>query len=309
MPGIPRTGNPIQENYMHLRPRLILPAVIAIGALALGACGSDSDSAGSDSGSGSDGGDVSFTVTETFPTGEQYGFAVTKENTALLEALDAAFANTLTDGTYDEAYTKWFGTDAKPTITAAPGATTETPSLDGVELVEDGKLTVCSDMPYKPFEFEEDGKTTGFDYDVVSAMAKQLDVKVEFKTTPFDSIIPALQVPDCDLIASAMTITPERAEQVSFTTPYFDADHSLLVLTDNAEKYATLDDLADKTIGVQVETTGATYAKDKMPDGATITEFQTGDEMFPALIAGEIDAALQDLPVNAYRATTSQANN
>ena len=292
---------------MRLRPRLIVPAAIAIGALALGACSSDSDSSGSDS--GGDSGDVSFTVTETFPTGEQYGFAVTKENTALLTALNAAFANTLSDGSYDDAYTKWFGTDAKPTITAAPGATTETPSLDGVELIEDGQLTVCSDMPYKPFEFEEDGKTTGFDYDVVSAMAKQLDVEVEFKTTPFDSIIPALQVPDCDMIASAMTITPEREEQVSFTTPYFDADQSLLVLTDNAEKYATLDDLADKTIGVQVETTGATYAKENLPDGATIKEFQTGDEMFPALISGDIDAALQDLPVNAYRATTSQANN
>ena len=292
---------------MHLRPRSMLPAMLVIGAMALGACSSsDPEGSGSDSGSGS-GSDVEFTVTQTFPTGEQYGFAVTKENTALLTALDAAFANTLTDGTYDAAYEKWFG-DATPTITAAPGATAETPTLDGVELVEEGQLTVCSDMPYKPFEFEEDGRTTGFDYDVVSAMAKQLDVDVEFRTTPFDSIIPALNVPDCDMIASAMTITPEREEQVSFTTAYFDADQSLLVLSDNATTYATLDDLAGRTIGVQVETTGATYAKDNTPEGATIKEFQTGDEMFPALIAEEIDAALQDLPVNAYRATTSQAN-
>jgi polar amino acid transport system substrate-binding protein len=292
---------------MRHRSLLIVP-IVTVTALLMGACSSsDSDtSSGSDSGSDA-ASDVSFTVTQTFPTGEQYGFAVTKENTALLAALNAAFANTLTDGSYDAAYKTWFG-DAAPTITAAPGAAAETPTLDGVELVEDGQLTVCSDMPYKPFEFEEDGKTTGFDYDVVSAMAKQLDVTVEFKTTPFDSIIPALNVPDCDLIASAMTITPEREEQVNFTTPYFDADQSLLVLTENKDKYATLDDLAGKTIGVQVETTGATYAKENMPEGATIKEFQTGDEMFPALISGDIDAALQDLPVNAYRATTSQAN-
>lgn len=195
--------------------------------------------------------------------------------------------------------------DETTTTEADSGSTDSAISLEGVTLVEDGQLTVCSDMPYKPFEFEEDGETTGFDYDVVSAMGEQLGVDVEFVTTPFDSIIPALAAGNCDMIASAMTITDERAEQVDFTDPYFDADQSLLVLKENEETYATLDDLAGKTIGVQVETTGATYAEENKPEGATIKEFQTGDEMFPALISGDIDAALQDLPVNAYRAATA----
>ena len=178
-------------------------------------------------------------------------------------------------------------------------------SLDGVDLVSDGKLTVCSDMPYKPFEFEEDGETTGFDYDIVSAMGEQLGVTVEFVTTPFDNIIPALAAGDCDMIASAMTITDERKERVDFTEPYFDADQSLLVLKENEETYATLEDLAGEDFGVQVETTGATYAEENQPEGSTIKEFSTGDEMFPALISGDIKAALQDLPVNAYRAATA----
>lgn len=186
--------------------------------------------------------------------------------------------------------------------TAASGASG---GIEGVELVNDGQLTVCSDMPYKPFEFEDDGETTGFDFDVVSAMGEQLGVEVEFVTTPFDSIIPALVAGDCDMIASAMTITDERKEKVAFTTAYFDADQSLLVLKENAEKFATLEDLAGKTIGVQVETTGATYAADNKPEGATIKEFALGDEIFPALISGDVDAALQDLPVNAYRAATA----
>jgi len=221
---------------MYLRPRLLLPVIVAIGALSLGACSSDSEGS-------------SATTTAGDPSGG--------------------------------------------------------PSLEGVRRVEDGQVTVCSDMPYEPFEFEEDGETKGFDYDVVSAMGDQLGVQVEFVTTPFDSIIPALVAGNCDLIASAMTITDERAEQVNFTDPYFDADQSLLVLEENAEKYATLEDLAGATIGVQVETTGASYAKDNLPEGASIKEFQTGDEMFPALISGDIDAALQDLPVNAYRAATA----
>jgi polar amino acid transport system substrate-binding protein len=165
-------------------------------------------------------------------------------------------------------------------------------------------ITVCSDMPYKPFEFQEDGKTTGFDYDVVAAMMATFDAQPEFKTTPFDTIIPALVAGDCEMIASAMTITDERAERVNFTDPYFDADQSLLIRADGAETYKTLADLAGKTIGVQAGTSGADYAEANKPAGATIKEFQTGDEMFPALITpGDIDAALQDYPVNAYRAT------
>lgn len=178
-------------------------------------------------------------------------------------------------------------------------------SLGGAKLVKDGQLTVCSDMPYKPFEFEEGGKTTGFDYQLVSAMGKKVGLTTEFVTTPFDSIIPALAAGNCDMIASAMTITDERAEKVLFTEPYFDADQSLLVLKENADKYKTLADLKGKTIGVQVETTGATYAEENKPEGATIKSFQTGDEIFPALIADEVQAALQDLPVNAYRAKTA----
>ena len=195
--------------------------------------------------------------------------------------------------------------DETTTTAADSGSGSSELSLDGVDLVSDGKLTVCSDMPYKPFEFEEDGETTGFDYDIVSAMGEQLGVTVEFVTTPFDNIIPALAAGDCDMIASAMTITDERKERVDFTEPYFDADQSLLVLKENEETYATLEDLAGEDFGVQVETTGATYAEENQPEGSTIKEFSTGDEMFPALISGDIKAALQDLPVNAYRAATA----
>jgi polar amino acid transport system substrate-binding protein len=175
--------------------------------------------------------------------------------------------------------------------------------MDGVALVSDGKLTVCSDIPYEPFEFETDaGDVTGFDYDVVATMSEALGLEgPDFQTTPFDSIIPALLAGNCDIIASAMTITDERAEQVNFTDPYFDADQSLLVTKANEETYATLDSLAGRTIGVQSGTTGADYATENAPD-ATIQEFEGASELFAALAAGQIDAVLQDFPVNAFRA-------
>ena len=98
-----------------------------------------------------------------------------------------------------------------------------------------------------------------------------------------------------------MTITEERAEQVDFTEPYFDAEQSLLIKADN-EEIASIDDLAGKTVGVQSGTTGETYANENA-EGATITSFEDSDGLFAALESGTIDAILQDLPVNGYRST------
>ncbi len=95
----------------------------------------------------------------------------------------------------------------------------------------------------------------------------------------------------------------ERAEQVDFSDPYFDADQSLLVKADAADEYATLESLAGERIGVQSGTTGETYANEHKPEGATIVSFEDADGMFAAVASDDVVALLQDLPVNAYRAT------
>ncbi len=172
-------------------------------------------------------------------------------------------------------------------------------------LVSPGKLTVCSDIPYAPFEFPDeknDGKYTGFDVQLADAMAKKMDLTTEWKVTPFDSIIPALAAGSCDTIVSATSIKPERAEKVDFTQPYFTADQSLLVLKKDAETYKTLDDLKGQTIGVQSTTTGADYAAAHKPEGATIKEYPGADDLFGAITSGDVQAVLQDYPVNIYRA-------
>ena len=171
-------------------------------------------------------------------------------------------------------------------------------------LVSDGTLTVCSDTPYEPFEFKDDsGTDTGYDMDLLRAVAERAELDMTVKDLPFDGILGSLTAGDCDVVASAVTIKPERAEQVDFTEPYFDADQSLLVKTAEAGEHSALDKLAGKTIGVQSGTTGETYAKEHTPEGATVKGFEDSDGLFAAIAAGDIAGILQDLPVNAYRAT------
>lgn len=189
--------------------------------------------------------------------------------------------------------------DSADTTTTAPDAAAEAPE----GLVDEGALTVCSDTPYEPFEFKDDsGKDTGYDMDLLRAIGESAELDLKVIDLPFDGILGSLEAGDCDVVASAVTITEERAQQVDFSEPYFDADQSLLVKADKAEAQATLADLADATIGVQSGTTGETYANENNP-GAEIKSFEDSDGLFSALEAGEIDAILQDLPVNAYRAT------
>lgn len=178
----------------------------------------------------------------------------------------------------------------------SPGAS-DAPDLN---LIADGTLTVCSDVPYPPFEdFDKTSETgfKGFDIDIVNAIAEQLDLDVQIKDSSFDALQSglALASKQCDLAASAMTITPEREEKIGFSEGYYDSEQSLLV--PSGSSIASIDDLDGVKVGVQKGTTGEAYAKENA-SGAEIVVFPSDGEMYSAIKAGQVDALLQDLPVN-----------
>lgn len=174
------------------------------------------------------------------------------------------------------------------------------------QTIEEGTLTVCSDIPYAPFEFEEDGELKGIDIDLMKAMGEELDLDVEFRDTDFDGIFASLAADNCDVIASSVSITDERKENNAFTDGYFEINQSLLVRKGEESSIQGLDDLEGKTVGVQSETTGAAYAEERADDnGYEVKEFTGADELFTALKAKQVDAVLQDFPINSYNAETS----
>jgi polar amino acid transport system substrate-binding protein len=96
-----------------------------------------------------------------------------------------------------------------------------------------------------------------------------------------------------------MTITEERAEQIDFSDPYYEALQSLLV--PSGSDISSIDDLDGAVVGVQSGTTGEMFAEENV-EGAEIRAFENPGDIFVALDSGQIDAVLQDLPVNAERA-------
>jgi polar amino acid transport system substrate-binding protein len=171
----------------------------------------------------------------------------------------------------------------------------ETASLP---VVSEGSLTVCSDIPYPPFEVQEDGEYTGFDLDLMGEIASGLDLELEVKDTGFDALQSGLTLNSnqCDVAASAMTITDEREENLDFTDPYYDSEQSLLVPEDS--DIASIDDLGGKKVGVQQGTTGKNYTEENAPSDTEVVSFPSDGEMYQAIKAGQVDALLQDLPVN-----------
>jgi polar amino acid transport system substrate-binding protein len=178
------------------------------------------------------------------------------------------------------------------------GSSGEPAAGDEYGLIEAGTLTVCSDIPYPPFEFEgEDGEYTGFDIDLLGAIAAQLDLELSVQDVGFDALQSGttLAAGTCDVGASAMTITEERKANIDFSDPYYDSLQSLLVRTDSGIE--SIDDLDGKNVGVQQGTTGEAYAGENAP-GASLVQYPSDGELWPAIQAGQIDAILQDQPVN-----------
>ena len=174
----------------------------------------------------------------------------------------------------------------------------EADALSEVSLVFSGALTVCTDMPYAPFEYEEGGKPTGFDIDLVREVAESLDAELDVIDVSFDDITSgnSLNNDVCDVAISAMTITGERARVLDFSSPYFDAKQALI--TPRGSGLDELPELAGKRVGVQKETTGETYLSDFAPETTQVTAYDDAAGLQAALAAGELDAAMLDNTVS-----------
>ncbi|MEU4325545.1 ABC transporter substrate-binding protein [Nonomuraea dietziae] len=183
--------------------------------------------------------------------------------------------------------------DSGTTTTASPGGT----GAAGAQLVNPGKLTTCTNIPYEPFQFKDaSGKVVGFDVDIVDLAAKKLGVTQEIVDIDFAVIKSgaAMAAKKCDVAAAGMTITDERKQNIDFSVPYFDATQALLAKKGTGAK--SLEDVKAKglKLGAQASTTGLEYVK---KNGFDPTEYADSPKELLALQSGQADVIVQDLPV------------
>jgi polar amino acid transport system substrate-binding protein len=161
-------------------------------------------------------------------------------------------------------------------------------------LITDGTLLVGADTPYPPFEIGQPPNITGFDVEVMNAIADQLGVTPEYQDTAFDTIFRDVAAGQFDTAVAASTITPGRQQTVDFSDPYYTTQQALMV--PEGSDIASVDDLSGKIVGAQDGTTGETYANDNT-DAAEVRGFPEGPDAISAMISGQVDAAMIDQQV------------
>ncbi len=196
-------------------------------------------------------------------------------------------------------------------LVAAACGGDELPEPAELNLIQAGVLTVGSDIPYAPFEFEDEtsGELMGFDVELVEAVAEQLGLEVEWVNAGFDTIFTALDGGQFDVVASAVTAyapegnpafdtVQERREIVAFSAAYYESLQSLTTNTEETPDIQTIEDVpAGARIGVQRGTTGQSFAEANLPDAEIVT-FRKAPPMFEQLEAGQLVGIINDLPVS-----------
>ncbi|MBT9245779.1 transporter substrate-binding domain-containing protein [Gemmobacter fulvus] len=147
---------------------------------------------------------------------------------------------------------------------------------------------------YPPF-FTKDASGTwvGWEIELMDAVCAELKEECSIVDMSWDGLIPGLASKKFDVIWSSMSITPERRETIDFTDRYYNTPSKLIGYADGVLG-AGPQDVAGKTIGIQVSTIQSTYYAKYFKDVASEKTYSTLDEAFQDLAAGRIDYVFGD---------------
>jgi len=170
-----------------------------------------------------------------------------------------------------------------------------------LKTITPGMISVGSDQVYPPYDYIEDGVTKGFDADVMAALGPKLGVEVTFMDTRFASLIPGLQANQFDMIASALYVTPARAQVVDYIA-YAKTGGSLMVRSDDTFAPKTPEELCGKRVA---NLKGAAWVPELQKVSAEacgsnpidVREFATSAEAAQALLACGADVVFDDAGV------------
>lgn len=264
----------------------VMATIAAVATFGFAGCGS------------SKGKDVKV-MKDIYLTAEDYAFAIAKENTTLLEEVNAMLDNWTKDGSLDTLINSYFDGNADFTYENKSSSP------------KDGDFIMATNAAFPPFEYKKGAYFCGVDIEIAYNIAQELGKTLFVYDMEFDSIISSVKTGESDIGMAGMTVTDERLEQVDFATPYYKSAQVLTVKVGNtkfdscttAEQVENILKAQSKSfkIGTQTGTTGYMYSagdEDFGYDGfknLTTKSYQTGALAMTDLDNGRIDAVILDL--------------
>lgn len=162
------------------------------------------------------------------------------------------------------------------------------------------------DGDYPPFSYiEDDGSAAGFDVESVQWIGEEMGFDVLIQPMAWDGIVTSLVAGKIDMVYSGMTITPERADRVSFTKPYWIVNQAVASRADSA---VTIDEVmaGEVVMGTQRGSTAAEYIQTHLVDTKILSANDVRlSASFTLAVADleskRVDAVMFDVPVvNAF---------
>lgn len=148
-------------------------------------------------------------------------------------------------------------------------------------------IKIGGNAEYKPYEYLEGNKVTGFSIDVVFKVFENLGYKVEYTNMSFEGLIPALETGKVDVL-TGLTPTDERKKFVDFSDKYYVGRQ--IAIANKSNPIATVEDLKNKKIGVQLGTLQETLAKNI--EGANVVLYNSFTGAIMDLNSQKIDAII-----------------
>jgi ABC-type amino acid transport substrate-binding protein len=174
--------------------------------------------------------------------------ALAREATALRDALDAALAAVMEDGSYSRIIDSWALSSGR---LDPPEGAGELPEAGAVPQLTDGVLRVGMDTSFAPMGFRDEAEQlAGVDVELARALGEQLGVEVEIVSMDFSALFGALESGEIDAVMSALTVTEERAAQY-LLVEYLRGGSSILVQQGNPLEIEYPAQLCGRTVGVQ----------------------------------------------------------
>lgn len=187
---------------------------------------------------------------------EDFGIAVKKGNTALLEAVNKVIDEWVKDGTmneYVEYYTALADYEAGKEGVEKPEAGELATSWDFGSATE--TVTVYTESGFAPFEFISNGSVIGVDIAIMSQVAVNMGKKLDVKDVAFDTIPTCVDQASGDAVGAAgMTISDERKETVDFSNIYYSS--TLVIVSAKDSAISSVKDLDGLKVAVQEGTSG-----------------------------------------------------
>ena len=222
---------------------------------------------------------------------EDFGF-IFQPGSDLVAPFNAAIATMKADGFLDHLNNKWFFLNDPN----AADVYDSLPDLAGRVVA----AAVANDFTPLQFIDPKSGEAVGWEYDAVEELCQRLNCVVNWQTTSWDAMIPAITDGQFDVGMDGITITDERKQQVDFSDPYMQSQQFMLVRADEA-RFATPQDFAADAallVGAQAGTSGFYTAIYDILDGdeanPRVKLFDNFGTSVQALITGDVDMVLVD---------------